>query len=65
MSNRAFENHTVIKFLDSQKMNKPNGTFEEMTVWSLGTIATLLADISKSLAVIADSMNRDVGGDVK
>lgn len=59
MNNRTFENHTVIKFLDSQKMNKPNGTFEEMTVWSLGTIATLLADISKSLAIIADSMKRE------
>ena len=33
---------------------KPSGTYEEMVVFQLGVIATMLADISKSLAVIAD-----------
>lgn len=33
---------------------KPTGTYEEMMTFQLGAIATMLADISKSLAVIAD-----------
>ena len=34
--------------------HKPTGTYEEMMTFQLGVIATMLADISKSLAVIAD-----------
>jgi hypothetical protein len=33
---------------------KPTGTYEEMVVFQLGTIATALIDISMSLAIIAD-----------
>lgn len=33
---------------------KPTGTFEEMVTFQLGIIATMLTDISKSLALIAD-----------
>lgn len=57
---RVEENMKIMALLSDEKMNKPNGTFEEMTVWSLGTIATLFGDISKSLAIIADSMSREV-----
>jgi hypothetical protein len=60
---RVEENMDIMAFLNDEKMNKPNGTFEEMTVWSLGTIATLLADISKSLAIIADSMSKREDGE--
>lgn len=33
---------------------KPTGTYEEMLAFQLGTIATMLTDISKSLAILAD-----------
>lgn len=51
---RSKENREVIDFMNNLADNKREGTFEEMVVFSLGGIATLLADISKSLAVIAD-----------
>ena len=51
----------VLKFLAEKAEEKPEGTFEEMTVWHLGTIGTILADISQSLAVIADSMSKEEG----
>ena len=58
---RVEENNRIMAYLNDEKMEKPNGTFEEMTVWNFGTVATLLADISKSLAIIADSMSREDG----
>ena len=51
---RTEENKKVINYMDDLADNKREGTFEEMVVFSLGGIATLLADISKSLAIIAD-----------
>lgn len=51
---RSEENRKVIAFMENQADNKREGTFEEMVVFMLGGIATLLADISKSLAIIAD-----------
>lgn len=51
----------VMEFLSKKTEEKPEGTFKEMTVWHLGTIGTILADISVSLAVIADSMSREDG----
>ena len=61
MSNRLDENKMLMKFLMKKADEKPEGTFEEMTVWNLGTIGSVLADISKSLAIIADSMSREEG----
>ena len=51
---RLEENIFVIDEMIKRKELKPSGTYEEMVVFQLGTIATMLADISKSLAVIAD-----------
>lgn len=46
-----------------EAMKSPNGTYEEMVAWHLGTIDSFLADISKSLAVIADAMSgKEKGG---
>ena len=51
---RLEENEMVIdKMIEREKL-KPSGTYEEMVVFQLGTIATMLADISKSLAILAD-----------
>ena len=38
--------------------DKPTGTYEEMVTFQLGAIASMLADISISLAVIADKLER-------
>lgn len=52
--NRVNENKEIINhFLASAAENK-TGTFEQITSWHLGAINSYLADISKSLAVIAD-----------
>lgn len=52
--NRIEENaHVVNTFIERAEALK-QGTFEELTVFHLGTIASMLADISKSLAILAD-----------
>lgn len=52
--NRVEENKKLRDYMTNLSKEKPSGTFEEMTVFQLGTIATMLADISKSLAILAD-----------
>ena len=51
---RLEENKMVIEAMTKITECKPTGTYEEMMTFQLGVIATMLADISKSLAVIAD-----------
>lgn len=51
---RLEENGFVIDEMIKREELKPSGTYEEMVTFQLGTIATMLADISKSLAILAD-----------
>ena len=51
---RFEENKMAIEVITREAERKPARTYEEMMVFQLGVIATMLADISKSLAVIAD-----------
>lgn len=51
---RLEENRMVVDGMIEMAKQKPTGTFEEMVTFQLGAIATMLADISKSLAIIAD-----------
>lgn len=51
---RLEENKMIIKGMREMAERKPEGTYEEMVVFQLGVIATMLADISQSLAIIAD-----------
>jgi len=51
---RLEENKMVIEHMVSVAELKPSGTYEEMVTFQLGTIATMLADISKSLAILAN-----------
>ncbi|MBQ1295027.1 MAG: hypothetical protein IIY21_13380 [Clostridiales bacterium] len=51
---RLEENGIVIDEMTKRAKSKPTGTYEETVVFQLGVIATMLADISKSLAVIAE-----------
>lgn len=51
---RVKENQMVINEMTKRAEQKPSGTYEEMVVFELGTIATMLGDLSKSLAILAD-----------
>ena len=51
---RLEENKMRIEKMLEEAERKPTGTYEEMVSFQLGAIASMLADISKSLAVIAD-----------
>lgn len=47
-------NKIVIEEMARRAECKPTGTYEEMVAFQLGAIATMLADISSSLAILAD-----------
>jgi hypothetical protein len=51
---RVEGNKIVLAVTNDAVKLKPEGTYEEMVSFQLGVIASMLADISKSLAVIAD-----------
>lgn len=51
---RVEENKELVEFMTNVAKENPSGTFEKMTNLQLGTIATMLTDISKSLAILAD-----------
>lgn len=61
--NRVEENKITIDFMAEKAKETPSGTFEQMTAWHLGTIGTILADISKSLAMIADKVASPTGAE--
>ena len=56
--NRKEENIEIIKHFHDKAIKKSNGSFEEMVVFNLGVIASMLADASKSLSIIADKEER-------
>ena len=56
---RLEENRMVVNEMNKRAELKPTGTYEEMVTFHLGTIATMLTDISKSLAILADKTERD------
>ena len=55
---RLLQNKMVIDEMARRSEAKPTGTYEEMVTFQLGAIASMLADISISLAVIADKEER-------
>ena len=56
---RTEENKQIVNKMMKLSEENPIGTFEHMTVIHLGIIGTMLADISKSLAVIADKIESE------
>ena len=57
---RIEENQKVIdEMMEISKCN-PTGTYEQMVALHLGMIVMMLADISKSLAVVADKAESEV-----
>ena len=55
---RVDENKMIIGDMVRAAEKKPTGTYEEMVTFQLGVIATMLSDISKSLAIIADKEDK-------
>ena len=51
---RLEENRIAIEKVICMAELKPSGAYEEMVVFQLGAIVSMLADISKSLAILAD-----------
>mgnify|MGYP003300821525 CR=1 FL=1 len=51
---RTEENKLIVGEAIKRAAEQPTGTYEEMVVFQLGLIATMLADISKSQAILAD-----------
>lgn len=51
---RVEQNKMIIEKLTEEANHKPTGTYNEMVAFQLGAIATMLADISRSLAILAD-----------
>lgn len=51
---RLEENRAVIKEMQKMLENNKTGTYMEMVTLQLTMISTTLADISKSLAILAD-----------
>ncbi len=58
---RVEENRAIINKIAQSVESKPFGTCEEMIAFHLGTIATTLVDISKSLAILADKVESEDG----
>lgn len=52
---RVEENRETLEYLVQDAERHKKGTFEEIASWHLGTMNTLLDDISRSLAIIADA----------
>ena len=60
---RLEENKMVIAEMTERTERKPSGTSEEIVVFQLGVIASMLADISKSLAIVADKAEGSIKND--
>lgn len=60
---RLEENQIVIKNTLEMVESKPSGTYQEMVTFHLGVIATMLADISKSLAILAHKAESEEAAD--
>lgn len=56
---RLEENGKFIDKMVREAEEKPTGTYEEMVVFQLGAIVTMLMDISRSLAVLADKVESE------
>lgn len=56
---REEENKMLLEVIAENVEHNPKGTYEEMVSFNLGTIGSVLADISKSLAVITDKVESE------
>lgn len=55
---RFEENTIVVNEMAEKSKSNPTGTYEEVVVFQLGILSTMLTDISKSLAILADKAEK-------
>ena len=53
---RVEDNRIVVNEMTKRAEQKPIGTYSDMVTFQLGAIASMLTDISKSFAVLADKV---------
>lgn len=51
---RLEENKILIEKIQEEAECKPTGTYNEITAFQFGAIVSMLIDISRSLAILAD-----------
>lgn len=56
---RLEENGMIVDNMIKVLKCNPSGTYEEMVTFQLSIIATMLSDISKSLAILADKVESE------
>lgn len=56
---RFEENRMIVDEACRSAECNPTGIYEEMVTFHLGIIATMLTDISKSLAILADKAEKE------
>ena len=55
---RTEDNANMIMYFAEEAEIAKSGTYEEMVTWNLGAISSFLMDISKSMAMTADNIER-------
>ena len=60
---RIEENKMVIESIAKEAARTPAGSYNEMVMLHLGAICGTLADISKSLAILADKVESEGAND--
>lgn len=56
---RVEENKMIVGEAIKRAAEQPTETYEKMVTFQLGLIATMLADISKSIAILANNMESE------
>ena len=57
--NRVKENETGLKIIQRELENNPKASFKQIVMAHVGAGIGILADISRSLAVIADALTEE------
>lgn len=60
---RLEENEKIVHIVNKIVEQNPTGTYQEMVTLQLGVIATMLSDISKSLAILANKAESEEAAD--
>lgn len=62
---RLEENRMAVNGMVESARRNPAETYNDMVAFQLCTIATMLTDISKSLAILADKAEREIRNERK
>lgn len=56
---RLEQNRMIVNEAIKRAESQPTGTYEELVTFYLGVISSMLTDISKSIAIIADKAEKE------